>query len=237
MKKTLALLLAAALCLSLAACGARQTAAKPDSTAGEVAGTTQTEETADPQTQTVTDETAPTEQFIELTLDNWQEYLEINQYLSVSYSQNAFGEKTGTSLYFFTLLEPKEAYSYYIADVAVEYSVDYRTSDITYDLDTFSYVLSDCVSHPDAVANENAFIRGATKHMPEFFPMSRDQIIDGKVKTNTIGYTGDDGYPPRFAILLDQQPIEQNEDGTGYLPLCPTNIQITRIEGTLEAGE
>ena len=237
MKKKLALLLAAALCLGLAACGARQTAAAPDITAGEAAGTTQTDETADPQTQDVTDETAPMERSIKLTLDNWQEYLEINQYLGVSYITNAFDEMTDTYLYLYTVLEPKEAYSSYIADVAVGYNVDYCTSDITYDLDDFSFTLTDCVSHPDAAVDESASKQQVTNSMYNFFAIPRDRIVNGKVESDSIGYFADEVYPPSYAALIGEQTIRQNEDGTGYLPLCPTNIQITRIEGTLEADE
>lgn len=31
--------------------------------------------------------------------------------------------------------------------------------------------------------------------------------------------------------------IEQNEDGTGFINECPTNIQITRIRDTLKYYE
>ena len=69
MKKWIALLLAAVLCLSLAACG--------KSTTEENSGTTQGQ-TADNSTQD-TDEPSSaelTEQTVEITLDNWQDYFE-----------------------------------------------------------------------------------------------------------------------------------------------------------------
>ena len=226
MKKLIALLLAAVLCLSLAACGNGKIEANTDNSQE------QNKENTPSESEQV--ETEPQEQTIEITLDNWQEYFEINQYLSVNYTANAFGELTDTSLSFFTILEPKEAYSYYTVDVAVEYSVDYCTRDITYNLDDFSFELTDCVSHPDAVVDERTFRQQETSSMSNFFPMSRDRIVDGKVEKNTVAYVAFESYPPSFATRIDEQPIEQNEDGTGYLRLCPTNMQITRIGGTLE---
>lgn len=256
MKKWIALLLAAVLCLSLAACGNGSELEKYEkyetlinymeaedyeSALAEMirisgyADETEDNEPEDGEPEdTQPTEAEPVEQTIEITLDNWQEYFEINQYLSVSYVANAFGEPTGSSLELFTILEPKEAYSYHTVDVAMEYNVDYRTSDILYNLDDFSFELTDCISHPDATVSESAFKQQVTSSMSIFFPMSRDQIVNGKVEKNTVIYTAGESYPPSFAALIDEQTIEQNEDGTGYLRLCPTNIQITRIEGTLE---
>ena len=211
MRKRIALLLAAVLCVSLAACGEKD---------GE----------------TGADDKAQTKQTIEVTLDNWQEYFEINRYLSVRYDTNAFDEPTYTTLELYTVLELKEAFSYDTSDVAVEFNVDYRTSDISYDLDDFSFELTDCVSHPNATVNESEFRRQVTKRMGGGFWISRDRIVNGKVESHSLSYCIDDRPSGRYAALIDRQTIEQNEDGTGYLCLCPTNIRITRIEGTLKYG-
>ena len=198
-----------------------------------------TEQTDAPQS-----EAKPAEQTIEITLDNWQEYLEINRYLSVLHQKNSFGEVTNTHLRLYTLLELKEEYSSYKADVAVEFDMDYCVSDIIYNLDDFSFELVDCVSHPDATVDESLFVRGAAGTMFDSIQIERDKIVDGKVEQDWIAY---DSYTAdvyrqakSFAFEMPMHLgslIEQNEDGTGYIEKCPTNIQITRIEGTLEYSE
>ena len=240
MKKLIALLLAVMMCLSLAACGNSKVEANADNSQEQDTEISQqdeeqTENTADESEQV---EEEPQKRTIEITLYNWQEYLEINQYLSVRYSTNAFDEVMETYLELFTILEPKEAYLYYAVDVAVEFNVDYRTSDISYNLNDFSFELTDCVSHPDATVNESEFRQQVTTSMVGgFLPIERDLIVNGKVESHALAYWGCDSNPPSFAALIDEQSIEQNEDGTGYLRLCPTNIQITRIEGTLEYND
>ena len=217
MKKLIALLLAAVMCLSLAACGSSEVETNTDDSQELDTEISQQDEEQTENTDEESEdvEAEPQEQTIEITLDNWQEYLEINQYLSVNYAANEFDEVTGTYLELFTILEPKEAYSYYTVDVAVEYSVDYCTSDISYNLDDFSFELTDCVSHPDATVNESAFKQQVTSSMSNFFAMSRAQIVNGKVESHTVSYVAEDSYPPSFAALIDEQSIEQNEDGTG----------------------
>ena len=242
MKKWIALLLAAVLCLSLAACGDSKT----EENSGTVQGQTtdnSTQDTDEPSSADVpqdTDEPSSaelTEQTVEITLDNWQDYMEINQYLGVYYAMNSFGEATNTYLDFYTLLELKEEYSNYKADIAVEYDMDYCVSDIIYNLDDFSFELIDCVSHPDATVDESLFIRGKTGKMNEHIVMNRNKIVDGKVEQDWIAYESWERPAMSFSFELPgvlATPIEQNEDGTGYIDKCPTNIQITRIEGTLE---
>lgn len=214
MKKMLALLLAAVMCFALVACGEGET---PN-----------------------TNDNSSTEQTIEITLDNWQEYLEINQYLSVCYHPNAFDEAVGEpTLTYYIILETKEEYSNYMVDwwsddgIAVEYDMDYCTSDIIYNLEDFSFELIDCVSHPEATVNESEFPRGWTGKIPSGASISRDKIIDGKVVKNSIEYASNYGEQG-LSLNYHGTDIEHNEDGTGYIAKCPINIQITRIQGILE---
>lgn len=264
MKKWIALLLAAVLCLSLAACGNGSELEKYEkyetlinymeaedyeSALAEmirISGYADEPEGNEPEGSEPEDtqptEAEPVAHTVEITLDNWQEYLEINRYLSVSYVTNSFDEVTDTYLKLFTILEPKEEYSNGGMDwneeytIAVEYDSDVCVSDIIYNLDDFSFELIDCVSHPDATVSEDWFWRGRTSQIPAYIAISRDKIVDGKVEDDYIEY--DDFYGKKGMPLGGYgdcgATIMQNEDGTGFINECPTNIKITRIQGTLK---
>ena len=210
MKKIFALLLISVMCLALVGCG---------STDNNGEGTAKA---------------------VEITLDNWQKYLEINQYLSVYYSTNSFHEVTNTSLKLITILEPKEEYSNYKTwweesdYIAVEYDMDYCVSDITYNLDNFSFELIDCVSHPDATVDKGLFVRGYTSRIPTAPTIYRDRIVDGKLEHDYIQYAVNVGKKGMELDAFDYGYIEQNEDGTGFIRRCPTNIQIVKIQGVLK---
>ncbi len=77
MKKWMALLLAVALCLSLAACGEIGGETGADGLQEQSAASAPEPEADGP------GEAGPQKQTIEITLDNWQEYFEIKQYLSL----------------------------------------------------------------------------------------------------------------------------------------------------------
>ena len=262
MKKLTALLLALVMCLSLAACSIDKTEADADhsheqKTENAQQDGKQTESEPDESEpdesepdesepdETEPAETEPQERTVEITLENWQEYLEINQYLGVSYNTNSFGEVTDTCLKLYTILELKEEYSNVEMDwregdcIAVEYDSDCCVSDIIYNLDDFSFELIDCVSHPDATVSESWFSRGRTSQIPTYMTISRDKIVDGKVEHDDIEY---DYFSDRKGMPLGGYGdcgayIMQNEDGTGFINECPTNIQITRIQGTLKYYE
>ena len=251
-KKLIALLLTSVLCLGLVGCSAGSEAEKYekyetlieyleagdyDSAIAEIDRLSENDEGEGSQESDGQGDAGIGEQTIEITLDNWQEYFEFNEYLSVSYLTNAFDEATETYLSLYTVLEPKEEYSDYVADVAVEYDMDYRICDIVYNLDDFSFELIDCVSHPDESVEESKFIRSDTCSMYGMIDISRDKIVDGKVVKDTISYDGYNQQAVSFSFDLPQlcgTTIVKNDDGTGYINQCPTNIQITRIEGTLE---
>ena len=251
-KKSIALLLTAVLCLGLVGCSAGSEAEKYekyetlieyleagdyDSAIAEIDRLSESDEGEGSQGSDGQGDAGIGEQTIEITLDNWQEYFEFNEYLSVSYFTNAFDEATETNLGLYTILEPKEEYSDYVADVAIEYDMDYRICDIVYNLDDFSFELIECVSHPDKTVDESEFIRGGTSGMYGNIGISRDRIVDGKVVNDAISYDGYDRRAVSFSFRSPQTwgtTIVNNDDGTGYISQCPTNIQITRIEGTLE---
>ena len=234
MKKLIALFLTAILCLSLAACSNSNVEANTDNFQEQNTET----ETAPAESEQA--ETEPQEQAIEITLDNWQEYFEIKQYLSVRYLTNDFDEAITTMLALNTILELKEEYSDYSAlGVTVQYDMDYFPSDIIYDLEDFSFQLTDCVSHPEAVVDESDFVRNETTKfdVSNAAGIFRHRIIDGKVVEDEIFYWNDAEMfceKQRFGVTIRGSRIDENEDGTGYIEKCPINIQVTRIEGTLE---
>ena len=241
MKKWIALLLAAVLCLSLAACGEKGGETDVDGSQEQSAAPASSAASA--QDADGTGGTEPQKQTIEVTLDNWQEYFEINRYLSLKYYPNDFNEPTDNKhFWLFSVLELKEKYSDYSAlGVTVQYDVDYFPSDIIYHLEDFSFRLTDCVSHPEASVEESDFVRNATTK----FDVSRavtichHRIVDGKVVKDEIEYNNEEkGWTeePRFGVCLGDGRVDENEDGTGYIGKCPTNIRITRIEGALKYG-
>ena len=241
MKKLITLLLAAVMCLSFTAC--RKNQAGADNSQGQNTENfrqdgEQTENTSDEsgKPETVSEE----QQTIEITLDNWQEYFEINQYLSVRYLTNDFDEAVTTMLALNTILELKEKYSDYSAlGVTVQYDMDYFPSDVIYHLEDFSFQLTGCVSHPEAAVDESDFARNENTifDVSNATGIFRHRIVDGKVVEDEIFYWNDAemfGEESRFGVSICNSRIDENEDGTGYIEKCPTNIQITRIEGTLK---
>ena len=106
MKKWIALLLAAVLCLSLAACGNGKTE--------DNSGTSQEQTTNNsPQDTDEPSNAELTEQTVEITLDNWQEYFEFRPV--VYESKDSYNEITGMQVIYKFL--PKEAIAENIVDV------------------------------------------------------------------------------------------------------------------------
>ena len=240
MKKLIALLLTAVLCVSLAACGEKD--GETDADGSQEQSAAPASFAASAQDADGTGGTEPRKQTIEVTLDNWQEYFEINQYLSVRYLTNDFDEAITTMLALNTILELKEKYSDYSAPgVTVQYDVDYFPSDIIYHLEDFSFRLTDCVSHLEASVDESEFARNETRKfdVSDAAGVFRHRIVDGKVVEDEIFYWNDAimfGEETRFGVCICSSRIDENEDGTGYIGKCPTNIRITRIEGALKYG-
>lgn len=172
MKKLLALLLAAVMCLSLVACNSSDENAdqiehyenriaeleamlteleamltERDETINRLLAekeNTETEITEPENTEpenTEPENTDPQYETVEITLDNWQDYFEIVEYMT--YRDNAFGE--AESCYFRYELRLKEEYwSRLAANMmddkgAIEFSYDYGTRAATIDLANRTY--------------------------------------------------------------------------------------------------
>lgn len=121
MKNKLVLLLATLVCISLCACDERE-GTNGDNT------NTQKEESGG---------LFKKNKEIEITLDNWQEYFEEKDILSVKY--NSFDEIE--DIYFYKILTLKEGISIdpYKSDIAVEANVHYEQYYVNIDTDTWEF--------------------------------------------------------------------------------------------------
>ena len=139
MKKTISLLLALVMCLSLAACGNAEKP-KQNKTENDYIGvsTNQTENTdsTDYQTEyTAPTETEPKVQVVEITMDNWQDYFEIKQCVEGDVNTNAFDEVESVGYYIYTVFTLKEEYAEKIdtdeSQLAIGYSGNIKSRHIT----------------------------------------------------------------------------------------------------------
>ena len=167
MKKLLSLLLAAALVLSLGACGKEANPYEKyeelfeymeredyDSAMAyirELAGESETVPQAAPATEAETEpettetqpsETEPQPVTVEITMDNWQEYFELREYVEIK--KNGFGEFEKVSVYYALVNKDGMSPECNLSDVTMEFSytkkyvsmsVDLENGTITYGAD------------------------------------------------------------------------------------------------------
>lgn len=167
MKKLLSLLLAAALVLSLGACGKEANPYEKyeelfecleredyDSAIAyirELAGESETVPQAAPATEAETEpettetqpsETEPQPVTAEITMDNWQEYFELREYVEIK--KNGFGEFEKVSVYYALVNKDGMSPECNLSDVTMEFSytkkyvsmsVDLENGTITYGAD------------------------------------------------------------------------------------------------------
>ena len=167
MKKLLSLLLAAALVLSLGACGKeanpyekyeelfeyleredydsamayiRELAGEPET--GPQAAPATEAETEPETTETQPSETEPQPVTVEITMDNWQEYFELREYVEIK--KNGFGEFEKVSVYYALVNKDGMSPECDLSDVTMEFSytkkyvsmsVDLENGTITYGAD------------------------------------------------------------------------------------------------------
>lgn len=204
MKKIIALLLAVVMCFSLVACG----------------GDKETSNNNEPQEET-----------IEITIDNWQNYLEIKEYFDFYYVTNEFGVPIKAHPNLRVLLTLKEEYRDYLySDFAVEFNADYCAKDVVYNYDDFTFEIKDCESQTNIQIDESQFVRGETGTLMGEI-IHYDKIVDNKVESKYIELDacvlyGIKGWGTSYSFI-------DNGDGTGVIEWYPVNIEITRIKGTL----
>lgn len=203
MKKIIALLLAVVMCFSLVACA---------------------------QEDTQQNEVEPQEETIEITIDNWQNYLEIKEYFDFYYGKNEFGEPVEAYPNFYVLLTFKEEYrDYSYSDFAVEFNADYCAKDVVYNYDDFTFEIKDCESQTNIQIDESQFVRGETGTLMGEI-INYDRIVDNKVESEYIELDACVLYGTKRGRGCY---FSDNGDGTGVIECYPVNIEITRIQGTL----
>lgn len=217
MKKWIALLLAAVMCLSLAACGNGKT----DDNSGTSQGQTTDNSPQD------TDEPSNaelTEQTIEITLDNWQEYFEFRP--DVDVLKDSYNEITGMQvLYKFF---PKEAIAENIT-VPDAMDDDRIVFDVQY-IDPYACIYRYDLNTQELTIGE--FTEGSSSY-------SADDLLPSYDWSGTYDSGIDPGYFPTDGYLVITEPLNVRDAGTikdniieayGY---AFSSIEITRIKGTI----
>ena len=212
MKKIFALLLVAVMCFSLVACA-----------------------------QTETSGNKTKENTVEITLDNWQDYFEIKQYINSYITTNDFDEPTGYSYSFVTLFTIKEDLTEDVVscDVAIEYDADCSPQNIVFNASDLTFEITGEYEGdvPEDYRDSSNFTRGATAKLgPVIF--YQYYLKDGKVeggqidKPYSVVISGFDNDGDMAKILTDNNE-EWKETNEGHINKYTENVSITRIEGTL----
>ena len=216
MKKWIALLLAAALCLILTACDDDKTEENP--------GTVQEQTTADSPQDTGTSSSAElTEQTVEITLDNWQDYFEFRPDVHVLKDSN--NEIRGMQVIF--KFFPKEAIAENIVDVGED---DERiVFDVQY-IDPYACIYRYDLNTQELTVGE--FTEGSS-------PYSADDLLPSYDCSGTYDSCRDGGYFPEDGYRVIMEPLNERDTGTikdniieayGY---AFSSVEITRIKGTI----
>lgn len=216
MKKWIALLLVAVLCLSLAACG--------DSKTEENSGTVQGQTTADsPQDTDASSSAELTEQTVEITLDNWQDYFEFRPVVEVK--KDSYNEITGMQVLYKFL--PKEAIAENIVDVGAD---DERiVFDVQY-IDPYACIYSYDLNTQKLTIGE--YTEGSSSY-------SADALLPSEDWSGTYDSIYDGGYFPTNGYRVITFPLNKYDDCTvkdtiiesyGY---AYSSVEITRIKGTI----
>lgn len=258
MKKTISLLLALVLCLSLCACGnakemkAEETELKYndyDKAMNEGAlpfgdnEQSSHDESSSPTENNASVEAEPEKQVIEITMDNWQEYFEIRQYVTCGYiGTNDFGEVKKVSYDFITLFTLKEEYAEkidpYESEIAIEYDADWSTKKITWNAIDFAYEVTD--SEMDLSPHFGPFInfvRGATSKLG-VGGLEQNTMKDGKVEEIIVEVpfasviSGCELYSDGEVQIFMDNNEEWKEENEGWVPFTE-NVVITRIKGSI----
>ena len=208
MKKLLALLLAAVMCFSLAACGGKDTssdnepqtnqsmqqetenneAAENNDTAAPILQENSEQQTSENNTPNIVE--------IELTVENFDTYFELVE-VPIFY-ENEFGETDEMDLYQYYLV--REEYNVSdMTDFAIEYSCVWGRKDCEVDFTNLTYTLSDFndTTPPSNVMNDRFY--DIEVNGQERFGFSIDG--SGKSVRKKDGAIGEVGYSVDFEIL------------------------------------
>ena len=216
MKKWIALLLAAVLCLSLAACGNGKTEDNSGTSQGQTTDNS-LQDTDEPSNAELTEQT------VEITLDNWQEYFEFRPV--VYESKDSYNEITGMQVIYKFL--PKEAIAENIVEVGED---DERiVFDVQY-IDPYACIYRYDLNTQELTVGE--FTEGSS-------PYSADDLLPSYDCSGTYDSSRDAGYFPEDGYRVIMEPLNERDTGTikdniieayGY---AFSSVEITRIKGTI----
>lgn len=206
MKKLIALLLAAVLCLSLAACGNGKTEDNSGTSQGQ------------------TTDNSPQEQTIEITLDNWKEYFEFRTVASVN--KDSYNEITGMYVYY--KFFPKETIAENI--VAVEENGDDRiVFDVQY-IDPYACIYRYDLNTQELTIEE--FTEGSSPYSADDLLPSEDKSGTYDSWYNA-GYFPEDGYQVIATPLTEYRDCTIKDNIIECYGYAISSAEITRIKGTI----
>ena len=217
MKKWIALLLAAVLCLSLAACGNGKTEDNSGTSQGQTINNS-------PQDTDEPSNTELTEQTVEITLDNWQDYFEFRP--DVHVLKDSYNEITGMQVIF--KFFPKEAIAENIAVPGV-FDDDRIVFDVQY-IDPYACIYRYDLNTQELTVGE--FTEGSS-------PYSADDLLPSYDWSGTYDSSHDGGYFPEDGYRVIMEPLTVSDTCTikdniieayGY---AFSSVEITRIKGTI----
>ena len=205
MKKWISLLLVAVLCLSLAACGGKaETSGKE--TQGQQESQNAEQENPKPS------EAGQKEQVIDLTTENWQDYLEFR--LFAEPTTNAFDEVTGILCQFKLYLKDDVAQNIIdVNEVALEYSLSGG-----YGCWYEYQVESNKLIQKEAASEEHAFDNW-TEHSS--FKLYLSDLKEGRNITSHVGTN---------SVTIEGNTIS-------FISLAFEKMEVTRIQGTITISQ
>lgn len=217
MKKWIALLLAAVLCLSLTACGNGKTEDNSGTSQGQTTNNSP-QDTDEPSNAELTEQT------VEITLDNWQDYFEFRP--DVHVLKDSYNEITGMQVIF--KFFPKEAIAENIAVPGV-FDDDRIVFDVQY-IDPYACIYRYDLNTQELTVGE--FTEGSS-------PYSADDLLPSYDCSGTYDSSRDAGYFPEDGYRVIDFPLNRYDDcvvkdniieSYGY---AISSVEITRIKGTI----
>ncbi len=217
MKKLIALLLAAVMCLSLAACGNGKTEDNSGTSQGQTTDNSP-QDTDEPSNAELTEQT------IEITLDNWQEYFEFRPV--VYETKDSYNEVTGMQVIYKFL--PKEAIAENIT-VPDVFDDDRIVFDVQY-IDPYACIYRYDLNTQELTVGE--FTESSS-------PYSADDLLPSYDESGTYDSGNSDGYFPTDGYTVITFPLNKYMDCTvkdnsvESYGFAYSSAEITRIKGTI----
>lgn len=160
MKKTLAIIMAALMCLSLCACAGGENNSDNTSEVQNEDTTTETTNTND----TEPGETKPVYETVEITLDNWQDYFEFREIKKIKI--NGFEEFNGADILYYLVTKDGIELDTKNSTVTVRYilTTEYKSCSVDLEKKTIVYgeTLETKIGNPQVVDFDIVTMSGAT---------------------------------------------------------------------------